>query len=206
MNFLLGREKRKHSLDVQIAREDEFSGRLSNRANFRSILETIFFVNWILIYKKILWVRSSVGDPWHFGADPDPRDPYFWLMDADPTPDPTPFFSDFKNAKKNFIFFSYNLPEGTFSLKNLIFLLHFCVKILLCKHYFSLHNTFMRKGKDPDPYLWLLDPDPRSPKTCGSGSGSPTLARIMTHEAKVDSQFLFLVFILFWVRIDMGIF
>jgi hypothetical protein len=45
MNFLLGREKRKHSLDVQIAREDEFSGRLSNRANFRSILETIFFVN-----------------------------------------------------------------------------------------------------------------------------------------------------------------
>jgi hypothetical protein len=35
--FLLGREKRKHSLDVQIAREDEFSGRLSNRANFRSI-------------------------------------------------------------------------------------------------------------------------------------------------------------------------
>jgi len=30
------REKRKHSLDVQIAREDEFSDRLSNRANFRS--------------------------------------------------------------------------------------------------------------------------------------------------------------------------
>jgi hypothetical protein len=47
INFLLGREKRKHSLDVQIAREDEFSGRLSNRANFRSTLETIFpfFVN-----------------------------------------------------------------------------------------------------------------------------------------------------------------
>jgi hypothetical protein len=42
MNFLLGREKRKHSLDVQIAREDEFSGRLSNRANFRYILLTIF--------------------------------------------------------------------------------------------------------------------------------------------------------------------
>jgi hypothetical protein len=36
MIFLLSREKRKHSLDVQIAREDEFSGRLSNRANFRS--------------------------------------------------------------------------------------------------------------------------------------------------------------------------
>ncbi len=27
---------------------------------------------------------SSVGDPWHFGADP--RDPYLWLPDPDPTP------------------------------------------------------------------------------------------------------------------------
>jgi hypothetical protein len=35
-------------------------------------------------------------------------------MDSDPTPDPTPFFSDFKDAKK-FIFFSYNLPAGTLS-------------------------------------------------------------------------------------------
>jgi hypothetical protein len=28
-------------------------------------------------------------------------------------------------------------------------------------------NTFMRKGKDPDPYLWLwlMDPDPRMPNT-----------------------------------------
>jgi hypothetical protein len=60
----LGREKRKHSLDVQIAREDEFSGRLSNRANFRSILETIFFCfcQLNLDSKKILWVRISVGD------------------------------------------------------------------------------------------------------------------------------------------------
>jgi hypothetical protein len=28
-----------------------------------------------------------------------------WLMDPDPTPDPTSFFSDFKDAKK--IFFSF---------------------------------------------------------------------------------------------------
>jgi hypothetical protein len=30
----------------------------------------------------------------------------------------------------------------------------------------------MRKGKDPDPdpYLWLIDPDPGGPKTSGSGS------------------------------------
>ena len=49
-------------------------------------------------------------DPRHFGADPDP---YLLLMDPDPTPDPTPFFIDFKDAKKNFL--SYNLPTGTSS-------------------------------------------------------------------------------------------
>ncbi len=31
-------------------------------------------------------------------------------------------------------------------------------------HYFSPLNTIVRKGKDPvldpDPYLWLMDPDP----------------------------------------------
>ncbi len=58
-------------------------------------------------------------------------------------------------------------------------MLEFCVKK---KFFASIHfrplNTFMRKGKDPepDPYLWLMDPDPGGPKTCGScGSGSPTL-------------------------------
>jgi hypothetical protein len=45
-------------------------------------------------------------------------------------PDPTPFFIDFKDAKK------------------------VCVNILFCKHYFDPLNTFMRQGKDPEP-----DPD-----------------------------------------------
>jgi hypothetical protein len=36
-------------------------------------------------------------------------------------------------------------------------LLKFGVKILFCKHYFSPLNTFMRKGKDPEPDL---DPGP----------------------------------------------
>ena len=33
--YTTAREKRKHSLEVQIAREDEFCARLSPRANFR---------------------------------------------------------------------------------------------------------------------------------------------------------------------------
>jgi hypothetical protein len=34
-----------------------------------------------------------------------------------------------------------------------LFLLKFCVKILFCRHYFSTLNTFLRKGKDPEPDL-----------------------------------------------------
>jgi hypothetical protein len=41
-----------------------------------------------------LLLNFSAGDPRHFGAHP-----YLWLSD----PDPTPFFSDFKEAKKNFL-------------------------------------------------------------------------------------------------------
>jgi hypothetical protein len=37
-------------------------------------------------------------------------------MDPDPTPDPTHFFSDFKDGKKKFsYFFLLNLPAGTLS-------------------------------------------------------------------------------------------
>jgi hypothetical protein len=52
-------------------------------------------------------LSNSVGDPLHFGADPDL---YLWPMDPDlaadpePSPGPTPFFSDFEDAKKFFFF------------------------------------------------------------------------------------------------------
>jgi hypothetical protein len=88
----------------------------------------------------------------------------------DPTPDPTPFFSDFKDAKKISYFFSYNLPVGTHLLSFKFNLLKFCFQILCCKHYFCSLNTFIRKGKDPDPYLGLIDPDPGGPKHAGSST------------------------------------
>ncbi len=56
--------------------------------------------------KKSAVLKTCAGDPWHFGADPDPwirTLPLTLLLtepDRDPTPDPTPFFSDFKDAKK----------------------------------------------------------------------------------------------------------
>ncbi len=59
--------------------------------------------------------------------------------------------------------------------------------MLFCRHYFSPLNTFMRKGKDPNPHFWLMDPDPKGPKICGScrfgsgsESGSPTLPVTLT--------------------------
>ncbi len=63
--------------------------------------------------------------------------------------------------------FPFNLHAGTVSS-----VLNFFAKMLcwnfICMPYFSPLNTFMRKGKDPDPYLRLMDPDPEGPKTSGS--------------------------------------
>jgi hypothetical protein len=136
-------------------------------------------------------VFSSVGDSWHFCADPDP-DPRIRTSDSqirnsapdpDPTPDPTPFVIDLKDTKILFSYFFFiTCPQAhRLQAEKFNFLLEFCVQILFCRHYFSQLNTIMRKVKepDPDPNPWLMDPDPGVPKTCGSGSasgsGSPTL-------------------------------
>jgi hypothetical protein len=87
-------------------------------------------------------------------------DPYLGLMDQDPdsTPDLTPFFIDFKDAKKIFFlfFFIITCPEAHhLQSKKFNFLLKLFVKILFCRHYFSPLTIFMRKGKDPDPDPYL---------------------------------------------------
>ncbi len=50
---------------------------------------------------------ASVGNPCHFGADPDRADPNLWLFDKDPTPDPTPFYSDFKDGENYYYYFIF---------------------------------------------------------------------------------------------------
>ncbi len=72
-------------------------------------------------------------------------------LEQNPAPDLTPFFCEFKDAKKNYFFiaFSFNNPKNIiFSLFLLNFVLEF---YFVAKHYFSPLNTFVRKGKDPDP-------------------------------------------------------
>jgi hypothetical protein len=78
----------------------------NNDSSSRAHLESSKTSRGSYIYLEMaIFVMISVGDPWHFGADPDP-DPrisrYLWLMDPDSTPDPTPVFND---AKKNFFIF-----------------------------------------------------------------------------------------------------
>jgi hypothetical protein len=61
-------------------------------------------------YLKIAQVQTSVGDQWRI------RIPDLHLLptDPDPTSNPTPFFSDFKDAKK--IILSYFFLADTLSL------------------------------------------------------------------------------------------
>ncbi len=108
-------------------------------------------------------------------------DPYFLLIAVSGSNSKfDPFFSDFKDPKN---FFSQHLPAGTLSsVIKIYFWLKFCVKKLSWKLYFSLLNTIMRKGKDSDPYFWLMNPDPWGPETCWS----PTLRRRILNSLSTD--------------------
>jgi hypothetical protein len=93
-------------------------------------------------------------------------DPYPWLMDLDQTQGPTPFFSDFKDAKKNSSFFSYNLPAGTLSsVAKTRFFCEFGLKFYFA-NIISVRST----------PLWEREVRSRSVLlTNGSGSESPTI-------------------------------
>ncbi len=110
----------------------------------------------------------------------------------DPDLEPTPS-SVTLTMQKNSL--SYNLPADTLSLvlKIYFFAKIMCQHFFCCKHYFSPHNTIMRKRKDPDPdpYLWLKDSDPAGQKTSGSGPLTLLLlreGRRMVQEEKWHSE------------------
>ncbi len=109
--------------------------------------------NWFVSFLDIIQCWGSVTSWCGSGSGSRSPDPYLWLMD------PTTFFHDFKdkiNIKKFHIFFLYLTHRYIiFSLKNLIFCKHFVLKLIPVKHFFSPLNTFMGKGKDPDPDPYL---------------------------------------------------
>ncbi len=91
-------------------------------------------------------------DPWHFGTDPDP----LWLMESDPALDPTPFYSDFKNAK--IYFFLTNYPQAHYN-----FILHALFQT-------AQHLYEKREGSRAGSGF--------GPLTNGFGSGRPQNMRI----------------------------
>ncbi len=79
-------------------------------------------------------------------------------------PDPTPFFSDVKGAKKSFHIFAYNLPSGTLSsVLKIDFFLKFCVKILFRMHKFQAARHLYEKregsgaGSVPDKWIRIRE-------------------------------------------------
>ncbi len=87
-----------------------------------------------------------------------------------------------KKISSSFFLITYLQAHYLYSSK-FDFWLKLCVKFYLEALFQSAQHLYEKKGKypDPDPYLWLLDPDPGGPKKCGScGSGSPTLETIIT--------------------------
>ncbi len=104
--------------------------------------------------------------------------------------------------QKNYFFvilFSFNLLTGTSSLVLIILFFTIIVLKLLCKHYFSLLNTFMRIGKDPepepepdpDPYLWLIDPDPAGPKHADPADPYPQHRQLLLLRLDCKGVFFF---------------
>ncbi len=89
--------------------------------------------------------------------------PYLWLTD----PDPTPFFSDFKDAKKEkkYIFFLITYPEA-----------HYLHSLVYC----FIDNKWLQALFQSAQHLYEKEKDPGGPKTCGScRSGSPTLVNVL---------------------------
>jgi len=113
---------------------------------------------------------SSVGYSWHFGADPRIRTSDSWIRLR------IRLLSSLivkMLKKKNYIFFLITCPQAHhLQFKKFNFFAKICL-ILQALFQSAQHIYEKRKEPDPDPYLWLMDPDsdPGGPNT----SGSPTL-------------------------------
>jgi hypothetical protein len=113
------------------------------------------------IKKRIHDPRSGPMKFWYGSGS---VDPCLWLMDPDSDPDPAIFVKDLQDANKK-----KKKSKRSHKTVRIKFFYYFCLMI-----------EGWYKDPDPDPHLWLMDPDPGGPKTCGSGGsgfGSGTLKK-----------------------------
>ncbi len=88
---------------------------------------------------------GSVGDPWcGYGS----ADPYLWLTEPDLTSDPTPLFSDFKDAKKLFFlcnFFLITYPQAYYLQSYKIFAEILCKNFILQALFQSAQHLYEKR-------------------------------------------------------------
>ncbi len=116
-------------------------------------------------WSMTFWVGSGSGS----------ADPCLWQLDPDSDLDPGSGFC-YCQQKTNFL---HNFFCLTYWRYIYIIFQRYKVKkshkIVGIKVFLTIF-AWWQKDPDPDPYLWLVDPDPGGPKTCGSGgSGFATL-------------------------------
>ncbi len=70
-------------------------------------------------------------------------------------PDPTPFFSDFKDAKKKFHIFSYTLPTGT--LSSVLKISVFAKILFILQSLFQSAQHFYKKREGPGSGIHTSD-------------------------------------------------
>jgi hypothetical protein len=109
--------------------------------------------HWFCFRDEILKRKCSVADPWCFGTDPD-ADLRIHASDLQDTN--TRFFCLFLLEDTFTSFFKDKKSKRS----------HKSIGIKV------LRTSFAWWWKDPEPYLWITDPDTGGPKTYGSGSAT----------------------------------
>ncbi len=107
--------------------------------------------SWIQIQRRcITYIQCSGSVTFLNGS----LDPYLWLTFPD---------ADSRGSKT---YGSYGSGSGT-----LVHVYH------SSKQCCGSETKVSDPASDPEPYLWLMGPDPGGPKTCRSGSGFSTLTK-----------------------------
>ncbi len=135
---------------------------------FNQAIQGVIFLRKTKIYSELFHITDGIcisllqccgSMTFWSGSGSGSADPCLWLMD----PDPAFFVIDLQDASKklifNTIFFCLLLFKGKFTS----FFKIKCQKESQIKVFLTIF-AWWYKDPDPDPYIWLVDPDPGGPK------------------------------------------